>query len=164
MLLCHWEYLGVSVECRTRIPSWSNPRADWIDALAFSWTWELLGVPATILRAPTTSLGAPRMTIGQAVRSSIFFGNTVGSTGYYSYYISFNDLWNSCIQFVFSLMYLCIYLATNQQTVYLACRQAVLESKSSYAWKWRSRKLRYTLRGGYCVNLEMDMESVIERV
>jgi len=40
----------------------------------------------------------------------------------------------SCIQFVFSSMYLCIYIATHQHTLYLDWLQAVLESNSRCAW------------------------------
>ena len=39
----------------------------------------------------------------------------------------------SCIQFVFSSMYLCIYIATHQHTLYLDWLQAVLESNSRCA-------------------------------
>jgi hypothetical protein len=55
----HWEPLGVSESCRTRIPGWSNPRVYRTDAVSFRCTWERLGVPATSLGAPATSLGAP---------------------------------------------------------------------------------------------------------
>ena len=37
----------------------------------------------------------------------------------HSYYLSLNDFQNLCIQFVFSSMYLCIYIATYLHTVYL---------------------------------------------
>jgi len=37
----------------------------------------------------------------------------------HSYFLSFNDFQNLCIQFVFSSMYLCIYTATYLHTVYL---------------------------------------------
>jgi len=59
MYFGHWEPLGVSESCRTRIPGWANPRVNWTDAVAFRCTWEHLGAPATSLGAPTTSLGAP---------------------------------------------------------------------------------------------------------
>jgi len=41
-----------------------------------------------------------------------FFGNAAGALGNRSYYLSFNDFQNLCIQFVFSSMYLC-YLYTH---------------------------------------------------
>jgi len=41
-----------------------------------------------------------------------FFGNAAGAPGNHSYYLSFNDFQNLCIQFVFSSMYLC-YLSTH---------------------------------------------------
>jgi len=47
----------------------------------------------------------------------------------HSYYLLFNDFQNLCIQFVFSSMYLCIYIATYLHTVYLDWQQAVIVSK-----------------------------------
>jgi len=41
-----------------------------------------------------------------------FFGNAAGAPGNHSYYLSFNAFQNLCIQFVFSSMYLCIYIPT----------------------------------------------------
>ena len=59
-----------------------------------------------------------------------FFGNAAGAPGNHSYYLSFNDFQNLCIQFVFSSMYLCIYIATYLHTVYLDWQHAVIESNS----------------------------------
>jgi hypothetical protein len=58
-------------------------------------------------------LGAPESTLNhcRAVRENIFFGNATGAPGNHSYYISFNDFQNSWIPFVFSSMYLCIYVS-----------------------------------------------------
>ena len=50
-----------------------------------------LGVPRTSLGAPTTRLGAPRITVEQSGKNNIFFGNAAGASGYYSYYLFFND-------------------------------------------------------------------------
>jgi len=69
----------------------------------------------------------------------------------------------SCIQFVFSSMYLCIYIATHLHTLYLDWLQAVLESNSRCAWKWRASELRDILRGRDRASLEMHLEAVIER-
>ena len=91
MSLFHWEPVGVSESCRTRIPGWSNPRVHWTDAVAFRCTWERLGAPATSLGAPATSLGAPQITVEQSGRNNIFFGNTAGAPVNDSYYLSFND-------------------------------------------------------------------------
>jgi len=55
----HWEPLGVSESCRTRIPGWSNPRVYWTDGVDSRRTWEHLGAPATCLGVPMTTLGAP---------------------------------------------------------------------------------------------------------
>jgi len=66
---------------------------------------------------------------------------------------------------VFSVYcHLCIYLATHLHTVNLDWLQAVLESNSRSAWKWRSSELRATLRGCDRATLELHLEEVIERV
>jgi len=98
MWLCHWEPLGVSESCRTRIPGWSNCRVDWSDPLAFRWTWEHLTAPATGRGAPMTSLGAqatslsaPQITVEKSGRNNIYFGCTAGAPGNHSYYLSFNN-------------------------------------------------------------------------
>ena len=70
----------------------------------------------------------------------------------------------SCIQFVFSSMYLCIYIATHLHTLYLDWLQAVLDSNSRCDWKWRSSELRDIHRGRDQVTLEMHLEVVIERI
>jgi len=51
----------------------------------------------------------------------------------HSYYLSFNDFQYLCIQFVFSSMYLCIYIATYLHTVYLDWQHAVIVSNSRCA-------------------------------
>jgi len=51
----------------------------------------------------------------------------------HSYYLSFNDFQNLCIQFVFSSMYLCIYIATYLHTVYLDWQHVVIVSKKRCA-------------------------------
>jgi len=123
--------------------------------------WEHPRAPVTNLGAPVISLGAPRITLVQSGKNNVMFGNAAGAPGNHSHYLSFNDFENSCIQFVFSSMYLCIYIATNLHTVYLDCLQAVLESNSRCAWKWGSTELRDTLRGHDQVSLEMHLEAVI---
>jgi len=67
-----------------------------------------------------------------------FFGNAAGAPGNHSYYLLFNNFQNLCIQFVFSSMYLCIYIATYLHTVYLDWQHAVFVSNSRCAWRWRS--------------------------
>jgi len=133
--------LVVSESCQTRIPGWSNPRVDWTDAVAFMSTWKHLGGPATRLGVPMTWLGVPGSAgnnsasandnLGSASNScgstsnhsravrenNIFFGNQVaGVPGNHSYYSLFNDFSNRCIQFVFSSMYQCHYVATHLHT------------------------------------------------
>ena len=77
-----------------------------------------MGAPATKLGAPATCLGAPPITVEQSGKNNIFFGNAAGAPGNH----------NHCVQFVFSSMYLCIYIATHLHTVYLDWLQAVVES------------------------------------
>ena len=76
--------------------------------LMFMGTWEHLAVAETSLGAPTTSLGAPWIAVEQSGESNIFFWNADSASGYHSYYISFKDFYNSCIQFVLVYMYLSI--------------------------------------------------------
>ena len=59
-------------------------------------------------------------------------------------------------------MYLCIYIATNQQTVYLDWLQAVLESNSRCARKWRLSELRDALGGRDRVSLEMHWQAEVK--
>ena len=59
MYVSHWEPLGVSESCRTRIPGWSNPRVYWTNAVAIRCTWEHLGAPATSLGAAGSASGNP---------------------------------------------------------------------------------------------------------
>ena len=91
MFFYFWEPLGIFGSCRTRIQGWSNPRVDWTDAVAFSCPWEYLGPPVTNLVAPTTILGAHRITVVQSGKNIVFFGNTAGVAGNHSYYLCFND-------------------------------------------------------------------------
>jgi hypothetical protein len=72
-----------------------------------------LGVPTTSLGGPATSLGAPQNTVEQSGKM-ILFGIDAGALRNHSYYLSFNDFENSCIQFVLSSMYLCIYVSMYQ--------------------------------------------------
>ena len=80
----------------------------------------------------------------------------------HSYYLSFNNFQNLCIQFVFSSMYLCIYIATYLDTVYLDWQHAVIVCNMRCAWKWRSSELRDTLQGRDWVSLEMQFGTKIE--
>jgi hypothetical protein len=73
----HWEPLGVSEMCRTRIPGWSNPRVDWTNAVALRCTWEHLGALAAKLGALTTSLEAPRSARGKPVSADHKPGSTL---------------------------------------------------------------------------------------
>ena len=54
-----------------------------------------------------------------------------------------------------------IYTGTDLQTVYQDWLQAVLDSNSRWAWKWRSSELRVTHRHRDWATLEMHMEVVI---
>jgi len=80
----------------------------------------------------------------------------------HSYYLSFDNFQNLCIQFVFSSMYLCIYIATHLHMVYLDWQHAVIESNSRCAWRWWSGELRDTLQGCGRASLDMHLEAEIE--
>ena len=123
-------------------------RVHWTDVVAFRCTWE--------------HLGACWITVEQSGKN-IFFGNAAGAPGNHSYYLSFNDFQNLCIQFGFSTMYLCIYIATYQHTVYLDCQHAVIISNSTCACRWLPSELRDTLRGRDWASLEIHLEAVILR-
>jgi len=62
-----------------------------------------------------------------AVRENGYrFGNTTGATGNHGYDLSWNDFWNSHMQFVFSSMYLRIHISiklpTNAQYIWTGNR------------------------------------------
>jgi len=102
---------------RRRFTCFPSPRQRvwvyWTDVVSFRCTWE--------------HLGAPWITVEQS-GTNIIFGNAAGAPGNHSYYSSFNDFQNLCIQFVFSSMYLCINIATYPHTVYLDCQHARIVS------------------------------------
>jgi len=70
----------------------------------------------------------------------------------------------SCIQSVFSSIYLCTYTATHLHMVYLDWLQAVLESNSRGPRKWWSSELRDILWGRDRASLEFHLEAVIKRI
>jgi len=93
-IACTWQHQGAATTSLT-VPTTS------------------LRVPTTSLRAatttlgvPTASLGTPLITVWLSGNNNILFGNIAGVPGNHSYYISFNDFQNSCLQFVFSSIYL----------------------------------------------------------
>jgi len=115
--------------------------------------------------APTTSLGAP----GSAGDKPGSAGDISGST--WECQRQMVERWRhdwdhhesqSCIQFLFSSMYLCIYTATHLLTVYLDWLQAVHESNSKCAWRWRLSELGNSLRGRGGARLEMQLEIEIQ--
>jgi len=63
---------------------------------------------AAVMRKPFTQ----RLAMFIRFSGRRFFGNAAGAPGNHSYYLSFNDFQNLCIQFVLSSMYLC-YLSTH---------------------------------------------------
>jgi len=82
----------------TRFPSpRRQSRVYWTDVVAFTCTWE--------------HLGARWITVEQSGKN-ILFRNAAGAPGNHSYYLSFNNFQILCIQFVFSSMYLYIYIDT----------------------------------------------------
>jgi len=86
----------------------------------------------------------------------------------HSYYLSFNHFQNLCIQFVFSSMYLWIYIANMYSPsfsppplpLYLRT-PAVAHQRCT--WRPRSSKLRDALGGHNRASLEMHLEAVIVR-
>jgi hypothetical protein len=64
-----------------------------------------LGAMITSLGVLVRNLGAPRITVEQFA-TYILFQNVVGVPGNHCCYISFNHFQNTCIQCVFSSMYL----------------------------------------------------------
>jgi len=136
----------------TRFPSpciHTSPRAYWTDVVAFRCTWE--------------HLGAHWITVEQSGKN-IFFGNAAGALVNYSYCLSFNNFQNLCLLFVFSPMYLWIYIATYLQTLYLDWQHPVIGINSGCAWRTRSTELRDTLRSCNWASVEMDLQAVIELV
>jgi len=132
--------------CRNSHCIHTSPSVYWPDLVAFRCTWE--------------HLGARRITGEQS--GKIMFGTAAGAPGNHSYYLSFNDLQNLCIQFVFLSMYLCIYIATYLRKVYLDWQHTVIESNSRCARRSRSSEYRDTLRGRDRASLEMQLETEIE--
>jgi hypothetical protein len=104
-------------------------------------------------------LGAPGSSLGK-----ISFGTAAVAPGNHSYYWSFNDFQNLCIQFVCSSMYRCINIATNLHTVYLGWQHSVIKKNSRNTGRWRSSELRGTLPGRDRATLKMHLEAVIKRV
>ena len=108
----------------------------WCSLDAVPQAWEHIRVPVTMLGMPTTNLGvwaaclgAPRIIVVQFRKNNIFFG-LAGAPGTYSYYLLFNDCWNSNIQYVFSSMYRYIYVSIS------------LSIYTWYIWIGRRRWLR----------------------
>jgi len=112
-----------------------------------------------------------------------FFGNAAGAPGNHSYNLSFNDFQNLCIQFVFSSMYLCIYIATYRHLRYpwisvhppslinnvlggrdWASWDMHLEAEIAWTqrctWRPGSSELRDALGGCDCANWEAEIERV----
>jgi len=105
--------------------------------------------------------GTRWITVEQSGKN-IFFRNPAGAPGNHSYSSLFKDYQNLCFQFIFSSMYLCIYIATDLYTVYLDWLHAVIVSNSRCAWRWPSSELRDTLQGYDRARLEMQLETEIE--
>jgi len=105
---------------------------------------EHLGALATNLGVPGTTLGAPQITVELSGKNNIIFGNTAGAPGNHCYSLLFNDFENSCIQFVFSSMYLYRDLSTHGISGLPAggaWRQFKMRLKMTIQWT-----LRYTLK------------------
>ena len=114
-----------------------------------------LAEPMTSLAVPTPSLWAPCITVEQAGNHNIIAGNAAGAPGIHSYYVSCSNFENSCTQFVFSSMYLCIYVPILQPiytgNISTGCRQCL-------------RAIRGAHQDNRWVGSEMCLEAVIEQV
>jgi len=91
-----------------------------------------------------------------------FFGNAAGAPGNHSYYLSFNNFQNLCIQFVFSSMYLCIYIATYLHTVYLDWQHAVIVLHYPCISVHLPSLINDVLRGCDWASWELHLEAEIE--
>jgi len=188
MYIGHWEPLGVSESCRTRIPGWSNPRDYWTDAVVFRCTWEHPGVPSTSQETPGSASWKPEsadhkpgsaylkpgstLNDCRAVWENIF-GNAPGAPWHRSYYLLFNGCYNWYIQFIFSAMYLYSYPTTHGmsgQAAGGACEQVEAHLKMTIEWTQKytqrlwSSKFGDALGGRDRVNSEKHLEAMIERV
>jgi len=70
-----------------------------------------LGEPETFLWAPARSLGAPQIAVEKCGKNSIIIENAAGAPWNRRYYLSFNDIENSCNQFVLLSIYLSNYVS-----------------------------------------------------
>jgi len=159
---CTWEHLGAPAT------SLGTPMTC-LRALTTS-----LEAPTTCFKAPTTSLGSPWSTSDHCKTVSenyIFFGNIAGVLVNHSYYLSFNNFQNSCIQFLFSSIYLYTYLST--QSISELVADSIWERfeeclKMMIEWAWRYTRRPWSsefgdafwgVNGGY---LEIHLEAVIK--
>jgi len=96
--------------------------------------WEPIATQAT-------NLGAPRITLELSGKNNVIFGNTAVAPGNHSHYSSFNDFENSCIQFVFSSIYLYSYPSTHGISGWLAAGGAweQFEVRLGMTIKWTQR-------------------------
>jgi hypothetical protein len=88
-----------------------------------------MAVPVRSLGAVVRCPEAWQITVEQCGNNSILVGNAAGMPGNDSYYLLFDDSYNSSIKFLFTSMYICFYL----HTCFLEELQAVFKSNSRYA-------------------------------
>jgi len=131
-----------------------------------------LGMLATGLGAPGTSLDAPQITVNQAGNNDIF-ENIAGAPRNHRYYSLFNGFLKSCIQFVFSSMYIYSYPSTHSISGLAAdgaweqfevCLRMAVELSERYALRLGASEYRATFGGRNQVDLEIALNAVIERV
>jgi len=108
---CTWEHLGaLATSLGAPVTSLGASKTS-----LGAWT-PSLGARMTNLGAPGSASNKPRSPSNpsEAVwENEIFFGNGAGAPRNHSYYLSFNDFYNSCIQFVFSSLSLYSYPSTH---------------------------------------------------
>jgi len=86
------------------------------------------------LGTQTISLCTARIAVELSGQNIISLRNTAAEPGNRSCYSSLGDSWNSSMQFVFSSMYLCMYIAIHVHSVYLHWLQAIREIDLGWAW------------------------------
>jgi len=86
--------------------TWEHTKQAWEHRLQ---AWEELGAPPTCLGLLTIILGAPWITVQQSGENIIFFEKAAGAHGNHSYYLSFNNFYNSFYS-VCILIYVSMYL------------------------------------------------------
>jgi len=161
------EYHGT--DCNMIESTWKHRQQVWE---CRQHAWERVGVPATWLEAPATSLGAHRITLKQTGKNDNF-GNVAWAHGNHSYNTSFHDFQNTCVWFAFSHTYLYTYPSTHSRSIlaaagaweqFVVCLKMTIELTQRYTSGPWSRDFGDEHAGNNRVYLEIHSKAVIERV